>query len=259
MATSMKPAPPLSYEQLLEMISAFQWMPEQKCFRLAQELDRDKAASNRVFGCLHHYAAAIERLGQNGPLSGHKIQLFLFELVQRYEVVQRIDGDSVVNEVNRLVQAIGVDLVLIGVGNTYATAFVLLVRSRAPLEWNKFCDFVEKQDWKVPLVQAGAQSHSEMDVAGAHVELEREAPSANNETTISTAAELPSSMVGGLARAFDNKEFAAYADSVLNDCRNSEQVEEDQDISACGPDICAGRETTNKSYGWSFKKFGLRR
>jgi len=61
----------------------------------------------------------------------------------------------------------------------------------------------------------------------------------------------------GLARAFENAEFAAYADSVLNN-HSKEQEEEDQDIPASGYDTCASSNSSNKSFTWKFKKFGLR-
>jgi len=78
----------------------------------------------------------------------------------------------------------------------------------------------------------------------------REAFGVGNEITISAATESPSSMVGGLAGAFDNEEFAADADSVLNDCPNNEQVE-DQDLPTSGPNIYAVIPATSHTDGVS--------
>ena len=63
----------LTYEQLLEMISAFQWLPDEKRWRLALEIDRDQGTGNQIFGCLLHYTAAIERMERRGALTAAEI------------------------------------------------------------------------------------------------------------------------------------------------------------------------------------------
>ncbi|ADW19268.1 hypothetical protein Despr_3138 [Desulfobulbus propionicus DSM 2032] len=236
----------LSYEQLLEMISAFQWMPELKRLRFALDQDRDNGPGNPIYGCLHHLAPGIERMERRGSLTCHEIHLFLIELAQRYELVQQIDAKSLVTEVNRLVQTLSVDLVMLGVGNAYVTGFVLLLRSRAPIEWNRFCDYVERQEWKVNLSTVGAQSPAPSETI------------INAEDDVSIEPTVTAPSLRGLARAFDNPEFAAYADSVLNGCRSHNQTEEDQEGIAENKLNLRAETGTGKSYQWRFKKFGLR-
>ena len=263
MATGMK-TDLLTYEQLLEMISAFQWIPEQKRLRFVLDLERDNGPGNPIYGCFHHFAPAIERMERRGSLTCHEINLFLVELALRYELVQRIDAESVVTEVNRLVQTIGVDLVMIGVGNAYVTGLVLVMRRVASMEWNRFCDYADKQKWKVNLSQVGAQSHTVMSTAGACAALCSEALSTNDMMIEHvTLTEQPAPQGRGLAQVFENKEFNDYADSILNGCRDNvqdgEQVEDDQEISSGSDPIRrAENDTGSKSHGWSFKKYGLR-
>ncbi len=262
MASGMK-ADLLTYEQLLEMISAFQWMPEQKRLRFALDLERDNGPGNPVYGCLHHFAPAIERMERRGSLTCHEINLFLVELAQRYEMIQRIDAENVVTEVNRLVQTISVDLVMIGVGNAYVTGFVLVMRRVASMEWNRFCDYADKQPWKVDMPQAGAQSHAVTSAAGANAELCSDTLATNDMLVEPVTAEQPAPQGRGLARAFENNEYAAYADAILNSCRDNVrecgQVEDDQEISSgSDPLLRAENDAGGRSHGWSFKKFGSR-
>ncbi len=243
----------LTYEQLLEMISAFQWLPEEKRFRLAREIDRNHGTGNQIFGCLLHYAAAIERMERRGTLNAAEIQVFLIKLAERYELVQRVDGDSVVMEVKRVVQAVGVDIVMIGKGNAFVTAFVLVLRRLVPMEWNAFCDYVEKVNWKVVLPHAGPQSRAaavrtgETGADQSRSTLDAGPVTGNVQLAVET---VPSPRVGGLALAFENQGFVDYADSILEGCgssnsSSSEQVEPEpeQDNSSSGSVLRAENDT----------------
>ena len=259
MATSMKPYS-LSYEQLLEMISAFQWIPERKCIRLALDCDpgcRDWLTNDPVFCCLNHFTATVDRQAQQGPLSSQTIRFLMVKLAHQYTLLQKIDGDSIITEVNRLVETIGVDLVLIGIENAYATALVRLLRPLAPIEWNKFCDYAERLSWKVSLDLNTARSRPET-AAGFRAESLR-----SEQGIIDNLEEIPLPLARpprgrGLAHAFETPEFVQHGDAVANGFRNTEQEEEDQDDLSTGLGTPAAGNIGNKSYGWSFKKFGLR-
>jgi len=262
MATRTK-ANLLSYEQLLEMISAYQWIPERKCLRLALECDndfREDLLQDPVFGCLNRFTAAIERQTQQGPLEpGKTVHILLLKLVSHYQLLQQIDSDSVVTEIDRLVQVIGVDLVMIGIGNGHTTALALLLRTRAPLEWNRFCDYIERQSWKVSIDQT--ISHSRPGAAtGTCTESLRSNLRQGIPDDLEGAAELESrkSTGRGLAHAFESKEFVQCNNIATDNGLNREQEEEDLDSWTGAPASNATGGTQGGTHQWRFKKFGLR-
>jgi len=176
----------------------------------------------------------------------------------QYELLQKIDGDDVVTEVNRLVETIGVDLILIGIGNAYATALVRLLRPLAPVEWNSFCEHAERYSWKISLVQGGMQSRSGVTAAGFCTEPERNGVGITEGIDEMHAAKPLSPKGRGLAHAFDVQEYNQYGDAVANGFVNTEQEEEDQDLSTSGSNTPTASAPVNRSYQWHYKKFGLR-
>lgn len=244
----------LNYEQLLEMISAFQWLPDEKRFRLALQIDRNHGTGNQIFGCLLHYAAAIERLERRGALTAAEIQVFLIKLAERYELVQWVDGDSVVMEVKRLVQAIGVDIVMIGKGNAFVTAFVLVMRRAVPLEWNQFCDYVEKLEWKVPLSQSETQSRSDYVADNPCAEPVCE-PLVTSLPIAKPEGQPVAGNPRGLASAFENQKFAAAADAILNSCRDDWFSGEETDSILSSAPSAPGPQAVQRRTKWGFGKF----
>ena len=252
--TTNKATDALDYELLLTMISAFQWLPEHQCVRLAQ----DREAGEPIHECINYFAAEVERLSLQRRLSANYIHLFLVLLTQQYEAVQKIDGDSVVSEVNWIVELIGVNLELIGTGNAYTTAFGLLLRSRVPLQWNRFCDFIEKREWRAPLTQHSGTVYTEATTGNIHAGGGNGEPSANTEAikvpvhsqTMVNHNE-PQIVTGMAAQAFANEAFAAAADKILYGTEPDEQGEEP-------PQVVFNQlesDTSKKTSKW---KFGFR-
>lgn len=249
----------LSYEQLLEMVSEFQWLPEQKRLRCAVDCDRDSGPGCQVYGCLHQLAAGVERQLIHGQVPPHIIHSFLAQLVQRYTLLQRLDADSVVTEIKRLVQTVGVDLIFIGVGNAYTTAFALVARRVVPLEWNKFCDYIGKIDWKVQLTRYGTQSCTSRATDQLDVEAICDEPVVADILVTDQLIYVPPPK-GGLALAFENPEFAAYADSVLGDsCDGGEFIEEQTDSADNGQPSESETKYKPSRLRWVQGKFGLRK
>lgn len=252
--TANKATDIFDYERLVEMISAFQWLPEQQCVRLAQ----DREAGEPIQECINSFAAEMEKLSLQKRLSSNYIHLFLVLLSQQYEAVQKIDGDSVVSEVNRIVEMIGVNLELIGTGNAYTTAFGLLLRSRVPLQWNKFCDFIEKREWRALLTHHSSTVSTEAATNNIRAGGGDGEPSANTETTtvsvhsrpMGNHNELPP-VTGMAAQAFANEAFAAAADKILNDTEPGERGEEPPQVVFNQKES----DTVTKTSKW---KFGFR-
>ncbi len=232
----MEKAIGLNYEQLLAMVSACQWIPERRCVRLALESGNDALAGNPIFDCLNRFSSVIERQGMQNPLSGRTVQLLLSKSAIHYELLQRVDGDSVVTMVSRLVKNIGVNLVLIGFGNGYATALALVLRIRYPQEFNRFCDFAERQPWKIDL-----DSRSQTEVGGT--------AGAVDEAQGVTARE--SEMVRGEVEG-----SALLAETAHNEYR--ELAEEDEEEIANEPHSTTVPDTRGKSNQWRFRRLRLR-
>ncbi len=253
--TANKTTDIFDYERLVEMISAFQWLPEQQCVRLA----RDRDAGEPIQECINSFAAEMGRLSIQRRLSSNYIHLFIVLLSQQYEVVQKIDGDSVVSEVNRIVEMIGVDLLLIGTGNAYTTAFGLLIRSRTPLQWNRYCDFIEKREWRAPLTQHSSTVSTEAATGNIHAGGGNGEPNANDETikvpvhsqTVFNHNE-PPVVTGMAAQAFANEAFAAAADKILYGTELEDQGEEPPQVVFNLPESDTSKKTSSK---W---KFGFR-
>ena len=253
--TASKATDIFDYERLVEMISAFQWLPEQQCIRLA----RDREAGEPIQECINSFAAEMGRLSLQRRLSANYIHLFLVLLSQQYEAVQKIDGDSVVSEVNRIVEMIGVNLELIGTGNAYTTAFGLLLRSRVPLQWNRFCDFIEKREWRAPLTQHSGTVSTEAVTGNIHAGGVNGEPSANTEAikvpvhsqTMVNHNE-PQIVTGMAAQAFANEAFAAAADKILYGTELEGQSEEPPLVVFNQPESDTSKKTSSK---W---KFGFR-
>lgn len=228
----------LNYEQLLAMISDLQWIPEKRCIRLALEGCRDGLPNNPVFGGLNRFCSVVEGNAQQDPLTGPTVQILLSKLAMHSELIQRIDGDSVVTEVNRLVKTIGVNLVLIGFSNGYAAALALVLRTRFPLEWNKFCDFAERQSWKIDLDRVDTRSRSESGTGYRREQLQ-------GPVVVNDAYE-PSVAPDSNTRVSTGSN------------RMTELEEEDEDDLISGPPVATATNTAGRTHGWRFKKFKLR-
>lgn len=219
----------LNYEQLLEMVSDCQWQPEHQCVRLA----RDREASEPILDCINAFGAEMEKLSLQRRLSGNYIHLFLVLLSHQYEAVQKIDGDSVVSGVNRIIEKIGVNLELMGIGNAYTTSFCLLLRSRIPLQWNKFCDFIERREWRISLTQHSGTMSTGTATESIYPGRVNNEPTVKNEPfevsecsqSVSKHDEKPI-LSGMVAQAFANEAFAAATEKVLNDVEPEGRVEE---------------------------------
>ncbi len=252
--TASKATDIFDYERLVEMISAFQWLPEQQCIRLAG----DREAGEPIQECINSFAAEMERLSHQRRLSANYIHLFLVLLTQQYEAVQKIDGDSVVSEVNRIIEMIGVNLELIGTGNAYTTAFGLLIRSRTPVLWNRYCDFIEKREWRAPLTQHSGTVPVEAVTGNIRTGGVNGEPTANNDTikvpvhsqTVVNYIE-PPIVTGMAAQAFANEAFAAAADKILYGTEPEECDEEPPQVVFTQPES----DTSKKPSKW---KFGFR-
>ena len=234
-----KAIPGLNYEQLLEMISDLQWIPEKRCIRLVLEGYRDGLPSNPVFGGLNRFCGVIEGNPQQDPLTGHTVQILLSKLAMHSELIQRIDGDNVVTEVNRLVKTIGVNLVLIGFSNGYSTALALVLRTRFPLEWNKFCDFAERQSWKIDMNQVGSRSQSESGTGYGRDQVQ--GPVVVNDAHVQSAAPGSNTVVS------------------TGSNRMSELEEEDEDDLISGPVAGTTTNSAGRTHEWRFRKLKPRR
>jgi hypothetical protein len=232
-----KAVPGLNYEQLLAMISDLQWLPEKRCIRLALEGDQDGLQGNPVFGCLNRFCGLIDRNAQQDPLTGRTIKVLFSKLAMQYELIQHFDGDSVVTEVNRLVETIGVNLVLIGFSNGYSTALALVLRTRFPLEWNNFCDFAERQSWKINPDQVETRSRSE------------------------SGAGFRRQQARGLSAAVDDAHEPSVADTntgVPTGLRQKTELEEEDEDDLISGAPVAATNTAGRTHEWRFKKFKLR-
>lgn len=228
----------LDYEQLLGMVSACQWTPEKQRIRLALEGHQNGSSGNPVFDCLNRFSGVVERQSHESPLIALTVQILLSKLAVQYELLQRIDGESVVTEVTRLVETIGVNLVLIGFSNGYSTALALVLRTRFPLEWNKFCDFAERQSWKINPDQVETKSRPE---SGTGFRREQ---------------------ARGLSVAVDDASEPSAPDSNVGvpagSSRKTELEEEDEDDLISGPPVATATNTAGRTLEWRFKKLKRR-
>ena len=199
----------LDYEQILDMASAFQWMPERKCLRLALMCKSD----DEILKSLETFAGKIALMDAQCRIARSSIQLMLASLSLRFDVV-RIDGGALMEGAVELADILAVDQSLVGTVNFYTVTYALQIRHKFPERWNQFCNCAEKPGWKVILrtvTDAGIASTVEL---AESAELP-ESPVSLSGRSVRHCAEEVEAEPTGLALAFADPEFNAFAESVM--------------------------------------------
>lgn len=221
----------IKYEVLLDMISCFQWMPDQCCLRLAV----DHSLEHPVLRALNKLAGEIAHATTGRHLGN--AQAIQEVLSRRPDLLYAGSSDEVISEVDQIVEMVGVGPDLIGFGNLYTMAFALTMRPKGPLRWNDFCHHVDRPSWQVAIQTNNAGPSSTLGtppaapsaaVTGYALEEDTEAlpeedfqPDTSGEyvatkVCVKDADESRQPKRGGLSGAFDNAEFKEKADKLLN-------------------------------------------
>jgi hypothetical protein len=217
----------LEYDQILDMISSFQWLPDIACIRLAV----DKDSEDQVSKSLNKFAYEMERQKHTKNLSGDHTKLILETLSHHSGLINARNSKEILAEAEQIVKTIGVGPSLIGVSNLYTTAYALTVRSVTPSRWNHFCDNVEKFKWQAAFVRndtgtaisVGMQPKATMSsVRTDSHDSDHDIPTHHNATAdlrtqhAEIGYQFPHNPKGGLASAFDNPEFKKKVDKLLS-------------------------------------------
>ena len=148
----------LGYDRLLEMASAFQWLPEKKTIRLADR-DLQVAHTDEILSSLNDVAARISMIEMECLMSGKPLHYLTAALSFHFGSV-RVGNEDILAIAADLADRVGLDLALIGYANFYTISYALHVRSVYPDRWNRFCDRVNRPAWKTTLqtiTQTGLQ------------------------------------------------------------------------------------------------------
>ena len=261
----------MDYEVLLDMITAFQWMPDQGCIRLAADHDLAHPvlkALNKLAGEIAH-ATAGRHVGNAQVIQG--------VLSRRPDLLYAGGSVEVCMEADQIVEMVGVGPDLIGFGNLYVTAFALTIRAKVPRRWNDFCHHVDKPDWRVA-IQGNSDGVSSSlgtppaapSAAVTGYGLEEEIDELPEEDfPLNVSGECATTKVGvekvdepsqpkrsGLSAAFDNPDFNEKVDTLLNHYRKEDTAAQHSVISepaslptGCSPyhDLIQGKSSAVRS------------
>jgi len=199
----------LDREQILEMASAFQWMPEHGCIRLAQA----RRSDDDVMLSLNNFAETMTMQDIHCRMSGNSIQLLL-AVLSHQAGAEKIDGSEIMTGAVELAEVLGVDQSLIGTVNFYTVTYALLVRYKYPERWNHFCNCAEKPGWKVALHTVNAAGLESTVELAESAELP-ESPVSLSGKAVKHCAEEYEAPLTGLGLAFTNKEFYAFSEVIM--------------------------------------------
>lgn len=139
----------LRYESILEMASAFQWVQDKQCIRLANQ-NRTTAPEDEILASLNEVAERITMLEVHCLMSGRPLHYLSAALSFHFGSV-RVGNEDILSIAADLSDRIGLDQSLVGNANFYTIAYALHIRTVYPDRWNRFCDRVQQPVWKTTL------------------------------------------------------------------------------------------------------------
>jgi hypothetical protein len=199
----------LDIQNIFEMASAFQWLPERGCVSLALE----RGSDNNILQTLNNFASSISVIDHQYKLSGNSIQLVLASLANRLDIFN-IEGSAVISAAADLAKTIAVDQSLIGAVNFYTVTYALLIRYKFPERWNHFCNCMEKPGWKAVIhtvTAAGLENTVEL---AESAELP-ESPISLSGKPVKHCAEEIEAQPSGLGLAFDDAAFYTMSENII--------------------------------------------
>ena len=231
-----------SYDALLEMISAFQWLPEEQALRLFS----DKPVHTLVGDSLHSLAEEINQLHPASSLMNMQIAIGTF--LRQRKLVCACCLREIVEEAARVGEFVGTTPEVVGLTNLHLTAYALRVRTSSASAWNSFCRDIDKVEWMASEEPSSSSSSAPLSVGGvagdgyekvllggsgcadggAHGWSKLDATQVGQQEATPSAPESPRR---GLARAFDDEAFNEKVDKMLNPHQEE--------------DIVAGREVVS--------------
>jgi hypothetical protein len=234
-----------NYDVALEMISAFQWLPEEQAIRLFI----DKPVNTLVGDSLHSLAEEINQLHPASSLMNMQVAIGTF--LRQQTLVYACGLREIVDEAARLVEFVGTTPEVIGLTNLHLAAYVLRVRTTSPSAWNSFCRDIDKMDWMTSEEPSSSSSSAPLSVGGVAADgyekvmlggsgcaddgadgwSKLDATQVGQQDAMPSVPESPRR---GLARAFDNEAFNEKAERLLN-------PHQEEDIAA-GREVISGPE-----------------
>jgi hypothetical protein len=209
----------LKHEDISDMISEFQWMPERSCVRMA--LAR-KPEDNEILQSLNAFAGKIAMLDLQCRMSGSSIQLMLASLSFRFDAV-RIDGGAHIAGAVELADILAVDQSLVGTVNFYTVTHALQIRHKFPERWNQFCNCAEKPGWKVIFNTVNATGLESTVELAESAELP-ESPVSLSGRPVKHCAEEIETPPTGLSLAFNDKGFYAMSEDIMQSAGGGKTV-----------------------------------
>lgn len=200
----------LRYDRLLEMASAFQWLPEKKTIRLADR-DLQVAHTDEILSSLNDVAARISMIEMECLMSGKPLHYLTAALSFHFGSV-RVGNEDILAIAADLADRVGLDLALIGYANFYTISYALHVRSVYPDRWNRFCDRVNRPAWKTTL-QTVTQTGLQVSINLAEsADLEEDVPHDDFNSSVKAGE---GEKYTGLATALENPEFQSFYKTVM--------------------------------------------
>ncbi len=209
----------LRYESVLEMISAFQWFPEQNQMRISADID----TKSPVVESIARFTASVSILHEKS--TEDYTSLIPKAMFSEKLLLSAQQSREVISEAQRVIEFIGVGGELIGVSNLCSVAFGLVVRNVSPKLWNEFCYDVDRPDWITDIRKQSSRVSRSLGGVD-HENVVGLSPQRHND--VQEIIETHPSVDGeeyleahirqrhaGLAAAFDDKEFNASVEKLL--------------------------------------------
>ncbi|SHO52969.1 hypothetical protein [Desulfopila aestuarii] len=137
----------LEYDQLLDMVSGFQWLKETDVIRLSARL----AIDDPILEALELFTREIVLLHQR---SSEDYATLILKVMTNHPALPGARlGREVAAVAAQVIDTIGVGQQLIGMQNLATVAYALVIRNHIPSSWNQFCTVVDKVEWQATVTQ----------------------------------------------------------------------------------------------------------
>lgn len=207
----------LQYDRILEMASAFQWLPEKKIIRLADRVLK-VASKDEILSSLNDVVARISMIEMECLMSGRSLHYLTAALSFHFGSV-RVGNEDILAIAADLSDRVGLDLSLIGYANFYTISYALHIRSVYPDKWNRFCDRVNRPAWKTTL-QTITQTGLQVSINLAEsADLEESEPYDQFDGSVKAG---DSEKYTGIATALENPEFQSFYKTVMRETGSEE-------------------------------------
>lgn len=249
----------LTYENILEMISCFQWIPDDACLRLTFDGDTRDSVMDSITIITSEISKVHEKSSENYSSVIPKT------MFNSQGILLSKQSSEVITMAQQVIEFIEVDAELIGIVNLCSVAYALVLRELAADRWNRFCYDVDKPDW----ITDTKKQHSKFSrsvgpsVATSSSNVAQHIPDNGHDDPDGNTDELSPEVRqrhSGLAAAFDDRGFNQHVDEMLGGGDVDEVSENEQmPVTRMADRSRYLKRTLDRAAGTGHRKTGGRR